>query len=68
MADPKRYGFVIDEEYLYRPFEYKKVEVEGPIANWSDFAAEHKTNFKLARSSIHGFVQTTWRINKRTSL
>lgn len=49
MADPKRYGFVIDEEYLYRPFEYKKVEVEGPIANWSDFAAEHKTNFKLLK-------------------
>ncbi len=49
MNNPKEYGFNIAEEDKYKPIECKVVEVKGPIANWSDFAREHDTNFKMIK-------------------
>ena len=49
MGNPKAYGFNLNKEDLYKPFEYKIVEVKGPIANWSEFAAKHNTNFKMIK-------------------
>ncbi len=49
MNDLKKYGFNIKEEDKYKPLKYKVVEVKGPVANWSDFAARHNTNFKMIK-------------------
>jgi membrane-bound lytic murein transglycosylase D len=43
------YGFNLKDEDLFRELEYKTVEVKGAVANWSDFAAVHGTNFKLLK-------------------
>jgi Soluble lytic murein transglycosylase and related regulatory proteins (some contain LysM/invasin domains) len=49
MNNPQKYGFDISEEDIFKPFKYKTVEVRGAIANWSEFAAKHNTNFKLLK-------------------
>lgn len=49
MNNLKDYGFNITRDDLYRPIECKVVEVKGPVANWSDFAREHNTNFKMIK-------------------
>ena len=49
MNNLKDYGFNIGEEDLYKPIECKEVEVKGPVANWSEFAREHNTNFKMIK-------------------
>lgn len=49
MNDLKTYGFNIKGKDRYKPLEYRVVEVKGPVANWSDFAAAHNTNFKMIK-------------------
>lgn len=49
MTDPEAYGYKIGKEDLYRPYEYTEVTVNGPVENWSVFAAKYKTNFKLLK-------------------
>lgn len=43
------YGFNITEDDMYKPIEYKVVEVKGSVANWSEFARSHNTNFKMIK-------------------
>ena len=43
------YGFNISEEDKYKPIECKEVVVNGPVANWSDFARKHNSNFKMIK-------------------
>lgn len=45
----EKYGFNLSEQDLYPELEYYQVEVKGAVKNWSDFAAEHNTNFKLIK-------------------
>ncbi len=49
MNNPQEYGFNIAEEEKYKPIECKVVEVKGPVANWSDFAREHNSSFKMIK-------------------
>jgi len=49
LEDPRRFGFYIGAEDLYKPLEYKEVTVKGVVENWSEFAAKHNTNFKLLK-------------------
>ena len=49
LEDPRRFGFYIGAEDLYKPLEYTEVTVKGKVDNWSEFAAKHKTNFKLLK-------------------
>lgn len=49
MNNPQLYGFHLKAEDLYKPIECKEVIVKGSIANWSDFAAKHNTNFKMIK-------------------
>lgn len=49
MSNPQAYGFNIKEDDKYKPFDYKIVEVKGPVENWSVFAAKHNTNFKMIK-------------------
>lgn len=49
MNDLPTYGFNLAKEKLFKPIECKEVIVSGPIANWSDFAREHNSNFKMIK-------------------
>lgn len=49
MNNPKAYGFYLEDKDKFRPFECNEVIVKGKIDNWSDFAAEHNTNFKMLK-------------------
>ena len=49
LTDPERYGFMIAKEELFPELEYREVEVRGKVENWSVFAAEHNTNFKMLK-------------------
>lgn len=49
MNDPQKYGFFIDKSKLFPELKYKEVEIEGPVENWSDFARQHGTNFKILK-------------------
>ncbi len=49
LNNPEIYGFYIAENQKYKPLKYRVVEVNESIKNWSDFAAEHNTNFKMLK-------------------
>lgn len=49
MNNPRLYGFYLEEEEKFRPIKCREITVRGSIANWSDFAARHKTNFKMLK-------------------
>lgn len=49
MNNPEDYGFYIRESDKFKPLEYETVEVKGKIGNWSEFAAQHHTNFKMLK-------------------
>lgn len=49
LSDREKYGFNLLEKDLYPELEYYEVEIKGSVANWSDFAAKHNTNFKLLK-------------------
>ncbi|PKP42409.1 MAG: murein transglycosylase [Bacteroidetes bacterium HGW-Bacteroidetes-10] len=49
LQDPRRFGFYIGAEDLYKPLEYTEVTVKGRVENWSEFAAKHNTNFKMLK-------------------
>lgn len=49
LEDPRRFGFYIGAEDLYKPLEYNEVTVKGRVENWSEFAAKHNTNFKMLK-------------------
>ncbi len=62
--NPEKYGFYISESDKYKPLQYKEVEVGGPIANWSDFAEEHNTNFKLIKM-YNEWIRSNSLLNKQ---
>lgn len=49
LNNPQKYGFNISAEALCKPVKYKSVKVSGSVENWSTFAKEHGTNFKMLK-------------------
>jgi len=49
MTNPADYGFVIEKDELFPELEYDEVKVSGSVDNWSVFAVEHNTNFKILK-------------------
>ena len=45
----KDYGFNLSEKDMYKPIETKRIKVTGSVSNWSVWAAEHNTNFKMIK-------------------
>ena len=45
-SNPKNAGFSLTPEELYEPYKYKVVEVDTPIANIADFAAQFNLKYK----------------------
>ncbi len=49
IENPELYGFHLTKEDLYPPLKYTTVEVDGTINDWTSFANEHNTNYKMLR-------------------
>ncbi len=49
ISDPESYGFTISKEELYPELEYFEVKVDTAIANFSGFADQFGTNYKLLK-------------------
>ncbi|MBC8048410.1 MAG: lytic transglycosylase domain-containing protein [Fimbriimonadaceae bacterium] len=45
----EKFGFMLDDEDLYQPLEYKIVDVNESISNLSDFAIINNTNYKMLK-------------------
>lgn len=45
----KDYGFNLSADAMYKPVQTETVKVTGSISNWSVWAAEHDTNFKMVK-------------------
>lgn len=60
MEHPAQYEYVIEPDHLYPPLnDYKMVKVDGPVANWGDFAREHGTNYRMLK------VYNPWLIDSK---
>ncbi|MCF8361637.1 MAG: lytic transglycosylase domain-containing protein [Prolixibacteraceae bacterium] len=49
MEKPEGYGFYFKNKDLYPIIPTKKVEVDTSVENFSDFAQEHDTNYKILK-------------------
>lgn len=46
MEDPQSYGFYLTPDNLYQPIAFKNIEVNGPIADFADFAKVHGVTYR----------------------
>jgi len=49
ISDPERYGFGIGEDELYPPLKYQEVKIDTAITDFSRFAEQFGTNYKLLK-------------------
>lgn len=49
LSNPNLYGFAIEEEQLYEPFDTYTVDVDSSVAHWADFAALNGINYKTLK-------------------
>lgn len=49
MENPGHYGFMLSDEDLYQPIDYEVTEVNGPVADWQQWAKEHGSNYMTLR-------------------
>jgi hypothetical protein len=45
LKDPKKYGFDLPEEELYKPYETRIVKISMEVKHWADFAKEYGINY-----------------------
>lgn len=41
MENPGAYGFSLSADQLYQPVAYTEIKIDGPVADWPDWAIEH---------------------------
>ncbi len=44
-SNPKLYGFALNEDDLYQPYETYTVDVDSSVAHWADFADQYEINY-----------------------
>jgi len=49
MESPEKYGFVVNKEDLYLPYEYTEVKVDTTINDLPAFAIQYKTTYKMLK-------------------
>lgn len=49
MDNPSAYGFHLTADQLYQPLEYTEVEVNGPVADWAQWAVNHGITYAQLR-------------------
>ncbi|HHU34556.1 MAG TPA: lytic transglycosylase domain-containing protein [Bacteroidetes bacterium] len=47
--DPKSYGFDIAEKDLYKPLDFREVEVDTAVNDFAEFAEQFGTNYKILK-------------------
>jgi hypothetical protein len=45
LKDPKKYGFDIDENELYQPYETKTIKISMEVKHFADFAGQYGINY-----------------------
>lgn len=51
MENPRAYGFVLRDNQLYQPREYKTVKVSGPVPSWTEWAAKQGITYAELRDA-----------------
>ncbi|MCS6928570.1 MAG: lytic transglycosylase domain-containing protein [Saprospiraceae bacterium] len=60
MQNPEYYEYHIEKDHLYEPLPpYKVVKIDGPIASWADFAAEHGISYRMLK------LYNPWLVNHK---
>lgn len=50
LEKPDAFGFHFTKDELYPPFtKIKKIKVDGPVTNWSDFAKQYNLSYRLLK-------------------
>lgn len=50
LQDPDTFGFQLSKKDYYQPLDdYKVVDVDGPVENWGDFAAQHGVSYRMLK-------------------
>ncbi len=49
LANPDKYGFDLDKKDMYSAVPTFKVELQKPVANFTNFAAEYEINYKILK-------------------
>ena len=49
MQNPENYGFDIQEDKLYKPFETYEVKVDSSVQSWAQFAKGLELNYKILK-------------------
>jgi hypothetical protein len=49
LENPEQYNFVVKEEEKYPVIETRDVEINGPVANFADFAIENEISYKVLK-------------------
>lgn len=49
MESPSTYGFQLRPDQLYQPIKYKEVKVNGPVADWPQWALDHGIDYMTLR-------------------
>lgn len=47
--NPSHFDYQIESSDLYEPYQYKEVEVSGPVSSWIEFARQQGTSYKELR-------------------
>lgn len=63
MENPRKYGFILNEDQLYQPIECNVVEINTPIPNWPTWAKEHGITFAQLRE-VNPWIQSKELENK----
>lgn len=49
LEDPSKYGFSVNEEEFYPLWKTRDVEINGPVADFADFAISHGITYKTLK-------------------
>lgn len=49
VENPGKFGFQIETRDMYKPFKYRKVEVNSGIKSWAEFALDEGINYKILK-------------------
>jgi hypothetical protein len=48
-GNPRQYGYYVPEEERYKAIPYYEVEVKTAVTSWTEFALNHRTNYKMLK-------------------
>ncbi len=49
LSNPNDFGFYIEDNELYKPLDYKTIEVVESVPNWGAFAEEHGISYRMLK-------------------